>query len=66
MAFPIFNNSHQNILKRVDTNVTFSGLKRITSISIFSRTFICNINSVNFKFLVEMGLSSHDTIKRHN
>ena len=64
MAFPIFNNSHKNILKRVDTNVTFSGLKRITSISIFSRTFICNIKSVNFLFLVEMGLSSHDTIKK--
>ena len=39
MAFPIFNNSHKNILKRVATNVTFSGLKRITSISMFFTNF---------------------------
>ena len=64
MASPMFNNSHKNIFKRVNTNVTFSGLKRITFIPLFSRTFICNIKSVNFLFLVEMGLSSHDTIKK--
>ena len=65
MAFPIFYNSHNlNILTRVVTNVTFSRLKRIISISIFARTFICNRKSVNLLFLVEMGLSSHDTIKK--
>ena len=52
-------NSHKNILKRVDTNVTFSGIKKITSIFILSRTFVCNIKSVNLQFLIEMGLSSH-------
>ena len=64
MAFPINSHKKKNILKCVDTNVTFSGQKRITSNSIFSRTFICNIKSVNFLFLVEMGLSSHDTFKK--